>query len=294
MPVLAGVNIMIDLAVINQITGGKLGEHDVACPLCGPHARAPANQRREVLRIWYLKPGFATFCCKRCDASGYTRDSNTSCPDPIVLARVRSEAAERQRVSVAERLVKARRLSSQSKPITGTIAEKYLQTRGIACTLPSTLRYLPASGKHSPAMIAAFGIPNEPEPSLLVIDDSAVRGIHLTRLSPDGGKAGTERDKIMIGRSAGSPIVLAPPNDSLGLAICEGIEDGLSIYAATGLGVWCAGSASRMPALAAAIPDYIECVTVFAHDDDAGQRGALDLAEALSQRGIAVLVEGLQ
>jgi hypothetical protein len=36
------------------------------------------------------------------------------------------------------------------------------------------------------------------------------------------GKAGTERDKIMLGSSIGHPIVRAPPNDLLGLAITEG------------------------------------------------------------------------
>jgi hypothetical protein len=144
-------------------------------------------------------------------------------------------------------------------------------------------------------MISAFGLANESdEPGVISIDDDAVRGIHLTRLALDGsGKAGTERDKIMIGMSAGSPIVLAPANDLLAIGITEGIEDALSVLHATGLGAWAAGSASRMLALAAAIPDYIECVTVFAHDDDAGQRGALALAEALTKRGIETSVEGL-
>ena len=65
-----------------------------------------------------------------------------------------------------------------------------------------------------------------------------MRGVHITRLAADGsGKAGTDRDKFMRGLARGSPIVLAPPNDLLGLAITEGIEDALSVYAATGLGV---------------------------------------------------------
>jgi hypothetical protein len=36
-----------------------------------------------------------------------------------------------------------------------------------------------------------------------------------------------------------------------------------------GLGVWAAGSAVFMPALAPLIPDYIDTVTIYAHDDDA-------------------------
>jgi hypothetical protein len=100
-----------------------------------------------------------------------------------------------------------------------------------------------------------------------------------------------DRAKIMIGRSAGSPIVLAPPNDLLGLAVTEGVEDALSAHEATGLGAWAAGSASRLPALAAAIPAYVECVTIYAHADEAGRRGAEELAQALDRRGIDVMVE---
>jgi hypothetical protein len=130
-------------------------------------------------------------------------------------------------------------------------------------------------------MIAVFG----------ELDD--VRGVHLTRLAPDGsGKAGTECDKIMIGRSLGSPVIIAPPNDLLGLAIAEGVEDALSVHAATGLGAWAAGSASRMPALAGAVPHYVDCITVWAHADPAGQRGATELAERLHARGFETFIEG--
>ena len=95
--------------------------------------------------------------------------------------------------------------------------------------------------------------------------------MHITRLAPDGlGKAGTDTDKIMVGLSACSPIVLAPPNDLLGLAITEGIEDALSAHIATGLGAWAAGAASFLPALAAAIPAYVECITILADNDPDG------------------------
>ena len=125
-----------------------------------------------------------------------------------------------------------------------------------------------------------------------MIAGDAVRGVHVTRLAPDGSdKAGTDADKIMIGKSAGSPVVLAPANDLLGLAICEGIEDGLSVHEATGLGAWAAGSASRLAALAGAIPDYVDAVTIYAHADQAGEKGARELARILFCRGIEVFIE---
>jgi hypothetical protein len=60
---------------------------------------------------------------------------------------------------------------------------------------------------------------------------------------------------------------------------------------ATGLGAWAAGSASRLPALADAIPSHVESVTIVADADKDGQRGAYGLAERLRARaGIEVNV----
>jgi hypothetical protein len=77
-------------------------------------------------------------------------------------------------------------------------------------------------------------------------------------------------------------------NDLLGLAIAEGIEDCLSVHEATGLGAWAAGAASRLPALAAALPSYIECVTVMVDDDPDGRRFAGELTDLVQRRGMEV------
>ena len=145
-------------------------------------------------------------------------------------------------------------------------------------------------------MIAAFGIPAEPEPGVLSIAEDEIRGVHVTRLKADGsGKAGTQRDKFMLGPSSGWPIVLAPPNDLLAISVTEGIEDGLISFLASGRGVWVAGAAGRMPSLADKLPNHIEGVTIFAHDDQAGQRGAKALAAALSHRdNLEIFIEGIK
>jgi hypothetical protein len=142
-------------------------------------------------------------------------------------------------------------------------------------------------------MIAAFALCDEPEPGVLA-EPQNVTAVHLTLLKPDGsGKADVKPDKLIIGRPLGRPIVLAPPNDLLGLTITEGVEDALTSHQATGLGAWAAGAAGFMPALAEAIPDYIEATTIYAHHDKAGQNGARKLAEALHRRNIEVLIDGI-
>jgi hypothetical protein len=285
----------LDFGTIGRLTGGRPGVYDVPCPLCGPARHKPLKRRKPVLRVWLLQPGFATFHCARCGQHGYVHSNSVAPSDPAAVERARAEAAERERTSAAERLRKALWLWRRRCRLLGSIAEIYLRdSRGCRGPFPPTLGYLPPSGDHPPALIAAFGFPTEPEPGILQITDDAVCAVHLTRLLPDGSdRERSETAKIMIGRSLGSPIALAPPNDLLGLAVTEGIEDGLSVCKATGLGVWAAGSAGRMPALADAIPPYIESITIYAHDDKDGRSNAIDLASKLDARGMQVRIQGL-
>ncbi len=64
------------------------------------------------------------------------------------------------------------------------------------------------------------------------------------------------------------------------------IELGLSLHEATGCGVWAAGAAGRMPTLADKVPDYTDCVTIAGEPDDAGRKGAVELAKRLKARGL--------
>jgi hypothetical protein len=190
---------------------------------------------------------------------------------------------------------KAAWLWSRSRPIERTPAERYLrERRSYSGQIPKTLAFLPPrKSEHRPAMIAAYSLVDEPAPGVLGRPCN-VTAVHLTLLQTDGsGKADLEPNKLTVGRPRGRPIVLAPPSDLLGLVIAEGIEDALTAHVATGLGAWAAGSASYMPALANAVPSYVETVTILAHADHAGQNGARRLADALVARPIEVFVEGL-
>jgi hypothetical protein len=277
----------LSYADLRRLVGDRPGTIDVSCPLCGPLRRAQANRRRPVFRVW-IEQGFASFHCARCSEKGWARDGDARRQDPVSLAKVRAEADKRGRVSAAEQLIKARRLWSQRRPIAGTPAELYLRdVRRYRGFLPRTLGFLPPRGEYPPALVSAFGITSEPEPGILAIANSDIRGVHLTRLLRDGSdRERGDKAKIMLGRSAGFPIAIAPPNDLGGLLIAEGIEDALSGHEATGLGAWAAGCASRLPRLADAVPAHVESVTLLADDDDAGLRHSAALAAALQERGI--------
>ena len=278
---------------ILDITGDRYGAIDSECPLCS-HLRKPAKQRLKVFRVYRDAPDFARFHCVHCEAKGWASDNNNATtakrPSTAEIEKIKADIAAREAGHEAFRRMKALSLWRRGKSVQNTPVERYLeQARGYCASIPGTIRFLPASQGFAPAMIAAIGIADEIEPGILSIPDHAIRGVHITALLSDGsGKAGTDRDKIMIGKSIGSPIVLAPPNDGLGLAVTEGIEDALSVHEATGLGSWAAGSASRMPALAAAVPSYIDCVTIVADPDDAGRINGQKLADALATHGCEV------
>lgn len=278
----------LDWDSVERISGHRMGTHDAPCPFCSAFRRAK-NQRIKVFRVWREDQDFASFHCCHCGEKGFARrDSKAPRPAPEKLDRVRAQVNARAKPHHAQRQQRAAYLWECSSPIAGTIAETYLRSaRGYGGPIPATLRFLPARGEYPPAMIGAFGMAHETEPGVIDIDRKAIEGVHVTRLRADGmGKADTDKAKIMIGHSSGWPLVLAPPNDLMGLAVTEGIEDALSVHEGTGLGVWAAGSASRLPALGPKIPSYIDSLTIFTDDDADGCRFAADLAGLSRDRGI--------
>jgi hypothetical protein len=293
----------LDFETLQQLSRGA-ERIDTACPICGPDCKTPSNRTRKVLRIYNKGDGFATFKCQRCGESGYAQEHRRSGSklDPIEeiigILNPTVVVPEKRPDHDAEKEAKsalARRLWRRRLPIRGTIAEAYLRdVRGYRGPLPDTLGFSPGNGKYKPSMIAAFGLAKEPEPGVLEIDPGTITGIHMTRLLPDGSGKDFSKDnkaKIMLGPSAGQPIVLAPCNDLLALVIAEGIEDALTAHAITGRGAWAAGSASRLPKLADVVPSYVECVTVLVDDDDPGNNNAKQLVTKLIARGFEVRVE---
>lgn len=222
----------------------------------------------------------------RCEPA-HMVDSNR--PFPTVACHSQEDYERRQHA-------KAAWLWSRRLPIAGSPAERYLRTRGIeGLALPPTLAFLPPhNGEQHPAMVAAFGPVDEPEPGVLG-EPQHVDALHFTLLKPDGSdKADVTKPKFFLARPLGRPIVLAPIGDMLALHVSEGIEDGLSLVCVfERVGVWAAGSATNMPALAQNVPGFVESVTIWAHDDVSGRRGARELAALLDGRGIEVFIEGV-
>jgi phage/plasmid primase-like uncharacterized protein len=274
------------------------GELIGPCPVCGGRDRFAINPKKAVWNCRNCRMGGDVIDlvrhlddCGFNDAIEQLTGERSVGFDPVRHAKTQADA-DRQR----RQHEKAAWLWSQRRPIEGTIAEVYLrQARAITCPLPPTLAFLPPrKPDHHPALIAAFSLPGEIEPGSLGAPGN-LESVHLTLLRSDGsGKAEVGRPKLFVGSPGNLPIVLAPLDDRLGMAITEGIEDALTVHQATGLGVWAAGAAGRMPAFADTVPRYIESITICAHSDQAGRNGALALADALDRRGVEVFIEGIQ
>jgi CHC2 zinc finger len=261
------------------------------CPICAGTDRFAVNVAKQ---IWNcrgcMKGGDVIDLVQHLDGISFITAVETLTgaklpPKPKLKIVVADNYEQRQRE-------KAAWLWSQRQPIIGTPAEHYLrEVRGYDGTLPHTLAFLPGTNHQHPAMINAFALVDEPEPGFLGEPDD-VEAVHLTLLASDGsGKADVAPNKIVIASPRGMPLMLAPMNDLMGLAITEGIEDALSVHQATGLGTWAAGSAPFMPKLVTAIEHLAtareydaspDCITIFVDDDHAGRHHAQELAAGLA------------
>lgn len=259
------------------LKGRWYGRYGAApCPVCQPAALRSQNALT-------LADGNSHLLlhCKRsgCDfldiltAAG-VRSGEYRPPDPLETARREAKSkADANRKQAA-----AKRLWQECEPIGGTIAETYLRSRAITCALPDTLRFHPEcwhgpSGARCPAMVA-------------LVEGGKGFAVHRTYLRADGGgKAGLAGgDKLMLGATARGAVRLSEGVSRL--AVCEGIESGLSLLCgllASPAGVWAALSTSGMRAVR--LPDAAEQLVVAGDGDMPGREAAHSLAARASARG---------
>lgn len=181
---------------------------------------------------------------------------------------------EREKAKIQE--TRALECWNTAKPIHGTLAETYLRTRSINCTLGVTLRFHPScwhpSGQKLPAMVA-------------LVEGAERLAIHRTYLRADGiGKARAEPAKAMLGSVSGGAVRLSDGSDKL--IVCEGIETGLSLLSGLVRGsvsVWAALSTSGMNALT--LPEKPALLTVATDGDEAGRQAGHALATRATALG---------
>lgn len=169
-----------------------------------------------------------------------------------------------------DRSARMRRLWDESKPIAGTIAERYLRTRAIDGELPGpdVLRFHPQMTSledraRRPALVAG-----------LVDQDARLQAIQVTLLTTHGAakaKLGTPRRTI--GPLMGAYVRIDAPSDTL--VVAEGLETALSARRALGAGAWALLSAENLAQFSP--PPVIDRLIIAADNDEAGLRAAARL-----------------
>lgn len=170
---------------------------------------------------------------------------------------------------------------SGTQPITGTLAESYLRSRGLTGALPGDLLFHPDLTNYDnktgyPAMIA------------IVRDaDGKQQALHRTYLKLDGsGKADVPKPKKMLGSVAGGAVRLAPIGTNGVLGLAEGIETALAVMTARpDVPVWAALSASGIEKIR--LPVEAKKIVILADHDASGtgQGAAGTLARRLLAEG---------
>jgi putative DNA primase/helicase len=132
-------------------------------------------------------------------------------------------------------------LWNKSEPIPGTIAEEYLQRRGILLTPPSL-------GHYRGSMIAAVHQPYH-----------GVTAIQKTPIKPDFSRG----DRMTKGPLGTGAVRLGAAQEVMGLA--EGTETALSAMMLTGMSVWASLGGKRLHSVE--LPPFVREVHIFCDND---------------------------
>ncbi|MGJ7039664.1 hypothetical protein J2Y63_002922 [Shinella sp. BE166] len=261
----------MNISTLAKLLGGDVAGRDrVLAP--GPgHSAKDRSLSVTIVGDGYLVHSFSADDWKDCrdhvaDLIGVGGESRFARPSEEDMQKVRAEEEARARKIEAHAL----ECWKETLPIRGTIAETYLRARGITCALPDTLRFHPncrhPSTQRLPAMVAR-------------VDGADRFAIHRTYLRADGlGKASIDPSKAMLGAVAGGAVRLT--DGGYRLAVCEGIETGLSLASGLANGsptIWAGLSTSGMKRLA--LPNVPGNLLIATDGDDAGRAAGNALAE---------------
>ena len=180
----------------------------------------------------------------------------------------------------------ARRVWDATRPLAGTIAERYLHARGVGhVAVAPSLRFSPAlthpkAPGRFPCLVAGV---QDVHGGFL-----AVHRIYLDR--EGAGKANVEPARASLGSTAGGAVRLGEPEHGR-LLVGEGIETTAAAMALFDLPGWAAIATSGLTAIE--LPEHVRDVVIAADKDfdGAGQLAAAALTERLEAEGREVEIQ---
>lgn len=191
---------------------------------------------------------------------------------PIISKRTEAPRTENQN---KERAIK---LWDEALPASGTLAEIYLNKRGIDLPDGDELRFHAKAAKWEGRLYSALVA------AVRNISGIDIVAVHRILINRDGSPVlddSRKKVKLLLGSPAGAAVKLSPATSELNVA--EGIETALAVLQRTKAPTWSAINAaglSKFPVI-----DTVSTLTIWADNDEngAGQRAA----EACAERWIA-------
>jgi putative DNA primase/helicase len=232
------------------------------CPSCG--YRGFSVTEKDGRTLFYCNAGGCAQeeVISNLREAGLWEQSPSEVFTPLDNQAPRTDQHRRKAKSIRAALAMWRR----SQPATGTVVETYLRARDYRGLIPPDLRYVTAKHRSDsamhPVMLGAVTRTGDPD---------QITGVHRTFLRSDGSaKADLPEKKMSLGGIRGAAVRLTPAASKL--AICEGIETGLSFMQATGIPTWAALSAAGMQSLL--LPPEVREVVIAADPDPVGIKTA--------------------
>jgi putative DNA primase/helicase len=274
------------LTALAKALGGDISGSSVLCP-------GPGHSQKD--RSLSVTPSFASptgFICH-----SHAGDRWQDCRDHVAAllgmggtqhrqASPAPSASPSTSPSTSDRSATAIKLWKSGIEPRGTVAERYLQSRGLK--LPddianSVVRFIPSCRwrdeqgglvQRAVMLIAFRGIA-----------DDRLQAVHRTALTSDGQKIGRK----MLGPVGGAAMKIDADTDvEQGLTICEGFETGLAGRALGFRPVWALGSAGAIGAFP--VLSGIETLTILAEPDAANARAIERCGNRWSDAGREVLL----
>jgi hypothetical protein len=186
-------------------------------------------------------------------------------------------AADAREVQAKDYGPLARKIWSKARKLPGTLAERYLTSRGLVGPW-SDIRFHPRTPIGSGALVTF-------RPALIaaIRDDSGLVAIHRIALDPSTGRKAIdlENPKLTLGKPKRGAVRLFKAGRTLGIA--EGIETAKSAAAMLSIPVWAVLGNERFPQVD--IPFDIARLILLPDRGPAGDRGAQLALEAHAREG---------
>ena len=213
-------------------------------------------------------------------AGRYLADNELAGRDAPSKGRYRRDSALAPSSKPRDTTAAARRVWKATRPLPGTIAERYLHARGVGHVASA------------PALRFAAALPHSQAPGRFPCLVAGVQdahggflGVQRTYLDSTGaGKADVEPARASLGSLSGGAVRLAEPEHGR-LLVGEGIESTAAATALFDLPGWAALGTSGLRAIV--LPEHVRDVVIAADRDPngAGLGAAADLDERLEAEG---------